>query len=140
MTYFVDLNVTLDLFLPNRLNLFVSRAFFAAAAKAQVKLVLSPHLVTTGWYLMEKHADKETATLGVNFIHNRFQFAKLEREHVAAALVSEARDFEDAICIEVAKGADCDCIVIGNIKDFKTSPIEVLTPADALLRISKPSE
>ncbi|MCD7804637.1 MAG: PIN domain-containing protein [Oscillospiraceae bacterium] len=51
-------------------------------------------------------------------------------EDVFHALTSDVSDFEDAIMIETGIRCKADCIITRNTKDFKDSPIKVLTPAE----------
>lgn len=44
------------------------------------------------------------------------------------ALISETKDYEDAIMIETALREGLDCIVTRNTRDFSLSPVKVMEP------------
>jgi hypothetical protein len=48
-----------------------------------------------------------------------------------AALALRWDDFEDAVTAAAAQRARCAAIVTRNPKDFKGSPVRVVTPAEA---------
>ena len=52
------------------------------------------------------------------------------------ALLSQIRDYEDAVMVESAIRMDMDCIVTRNIRDFADSTIPIYTPDEFLQQIS----
>lgn len=62
-----------------------------------------------------------------------FDLLDTAAEDCKRALISETKDFEDAIMIETAFREGLDYIITRNVKDFSHSPVKVLDPESFLL-------
>ena len=78
------------------------------------------------------HSEEDARnTLGKLFM--LFDLLDTAAEDCKRALVSETKDFEDAMMIETALREGLDYIITRNVKDFSHSPVKVLDPESFLL-------
>ncbi len=56
----------------------------------------------------------------------------VDKQIIVDALYSDFKDFEDAVQNMSAIGGAVDCIVTRNVKDYVSSDLEVLAPAEFL--------
>lgn len=98
---------------------------------------LSAKSVTDIYYLSHHftHSDLEARTI-LKHIFQLFNLLDTCGIDCQNALLSNTRDFEDAIMIETAIRCGMDCIITRNTKDFSRSSVNVLSPADFLSQYS----
>lgn len=131
MKAMIDLNVILDV-VTNRPQWVAAsaKACTIAGADRRAQAVVSPHAVTTVYYLARKHADKATAERAVDWIVSLFGLAPCGRKEFRRARELPVEDFEDAVVAAGAESASCDCIVTRNLSDFRGSPVKAISPED----------
>jgi predicted nucleic acid-binding protein len=126
---FVDTNIFIDLIADRRPFSKYAIEIFSKAEHKKIKLYTSSHVFATTHYLLKKYID-ETALR--NILSNLLDFVTLiaiDSDIIKKGLKSKHKDFEDAIQIIAANSVDdIDCIVTRNIRDFKNSGIDVLSP------------
>lgn len=83
------------------------------------------------YYLTRRctHSDKE-AKDKLNRLLGVLKVADTLSEDIFNALISEAKDFEDAVMMETALRIKADGIVTRNTKDYKNSSVKVYTPKE----------
>lgn len=126
---FVDTNILIDL-LANRMPFSkFAIQLFDLAEKKEVKLYTSSHTFATTHYLLKKHiAEKELRELLFSLL-DYIELIAIDTSIIKKSLLSNHRDFEDAIQIVAASSiAGLDFIVTRNLKDFKDAGITVLPP------------
>lgn len=106
------------------------KVFIAVAAK-NVTGCVTAKAITDIYYLSHRctHSDTDTRKL-LNLLLGLVQIVDTSAEDILYALSSDTSDFEDAVMIETAKRTRVDYIVTRNVKDYKKSPITVLTPEE----------
>ncbi len=126
-----DLNVILDV-VANRAPWVAAsaRACSLATQGRRQKAFVSPHVVTTLYYLVRKYADREAAERAIDKIVALFDFAPCGRDVFRRARELPIADFEDAVVVAAAEAAGCACIVTRNLEDFVNSPIRAVSPQD----------
>ena len=67
--------------------------------------------------------------LDVGFIGHMWLIVDLKPEDIVNAVESDMSDYEDAVIAATAKRNRIDFIITRNTKDFKESPVPVLTPS-----------
>lgn len=131
MKVMLDLNVILDV-VTNRPQ------WVSASAKVctivgggrRAQAFVSPHAVTTIYYLARKHANKATAERAVDWLMALFGLAPCGRKEFRRARELPIEDFEDAVVAAGAESAACDYIVTRNIPDFKGASVKAISPED----------
>ena len=83
------------------------------------------------YYLTRRctHSDEE-AKDKLNRLLGVLKVADTLSEDIFNALISEAKDFEDAVMMETALRIKADGIVTRNTKDYKNSSVKVYTPKE----------
>jgi predicted nucleic acid-binding protein len=127
----LDVNVILDVLLDRAPFASAASAVWSAVEQGRAVGMLSAHAVTTLHYLNAREAGARTARDTTEALMSVFEVAALDGAVLNAALALGFRDFEDAVTAAAARRAKCDAIVTRNPKDFKGSPVKVLTPAEA---------
>ncbi|MGH9384513.1 MAG: PIN domain-containing protein [Vicinamibacterales bacterium] len=128
----LDVNVVLDVLLDRQPYAESASAIWEAVERGELEGLLSAHAVTTIHYLNKKIVGGRTAREATDALLSVFDVAPVDRSVLHSALSSESRDFEDAVMAAAARRAKCDVIVTRNTKDFKRSPVRVLTPSEAV--------
>lgn len=100
-------------------------------AKASADIYYLSHRIT--------HSDAESRQIlsKLFMLYDLLDTTAMDCRH---AITSELTDYEDAIMVETALRAGCDCIVTRNLKDYKNAPISVYSPSDFLQHISPTEE
>lgn len=136
MRAYIDTNILVDLVLSRQEFLSDAQCVFALGYAGEAQLTVSALSFVNTIYLGRKYKypmDEVYAKL--RMIADFVDVADLRGENVIDMLSSGWKDYEDATQYRSAIDEQSDCIVTRNKKDFKTSTIEVLTPAEFLNKI-----
>ena len=87
-------------------------------------------------YVMRKELTSEKIEETLKSLPLIFCFEDLRASDITAAAALHWLDFEDAIQSVTAERIGADYIITRNVKDFKTSKINVLMPSEFLVRKS----
>lgn len=134
---FLDTNVVLDAFLPDRPYSEASKQILSFGSET-TRLYLSSLSVANVAFILRKNLGKEKAMDIVKLLFKDHFVLPVDDMDVYKALRSDCPDFEDAMQISCADYKDCDCIITGNVKHFKGySPIPVFSPEEFLDGVRK---
>jgi predicted nucleic acid-binding protein len=109
-----DVNVILDVLLDSRPFAAAASSVWGEVEQGRARGLLPAHAVTT-----------------IHYLNARAVGARLARETTDALLSVFDVAPVDAVTAAAARRARCDVIVTRNPRDFKASPVRVLTPAEA---------
>lgn len=128
---FLDTNIVIDLL--DKRDPFYKDAvrLFTMAYNKRVQLVVSPITYTTAAYLLKKHGPEGVRNLLANF-RQLSRVATTNERVIDDSIAANFSDFEDAVQYYTALKAKADVIITRNEKDFKSSKIPVMTPAEYL--------
>jgi len=126
----LDTNVVLDVMLDRRPFAAESAMVMASAETGGVEAYLCATTVTTIHYLAAKTLGRKEAARQIASLLQIFRIAPVTAVVLNAALQIKARDFEDAVLFEAAKGVQADAIVTRNPADFPKNDIPIHTPKD----------
>ncbi len=130
----IDTNIIIDL-LSKREDFYQeAQQIFTLADNKQVDLFVSSLSFTNTYYLLRKFQNREDARKTLIKFKILVQVAPLDDKIVELALLSDFRDFEDAIQYHTALENGIDIIITRNKKDFKTSNLPVMTAKEYLMR------
>lgn len=131
MKVMIDLNVILDV-VTNRSQWVNASAKVCtiAGSGSRVQAIISPHAITTVYYLARKHANKVTAERAVDWLMEFFGLAPCGLNEFRRARELPINDFEDAVVASGAESSNCDYIVTRNLSDFNGSPVKAISPED----------
>jgi predicted nucleic acid-binding protein len=127
----LDVNIVLDVLLDRQPFAQAASSVWSAVEQGRAKGLLAAHAVTTIHYLNARAVGPRLARETTDALLSVFDVAAVEEAVIRAALALRWRDFEDAVTAAAARRARCDVIVTRNPKDFRTSPVRVLTSAEA---------
>jgi len=128
----VDTNIVVDL-LARREDFFEeAQELFTLADAKQVELFVSSlTLANTHYLLVKQHKLDEARKILIKF-KVLVEVASLDDKIIELALVSDFKDFEDAIQYNTALENGLDGIITRNKKDFKNSTLPVMTAKEYL--------
>ena len=132
---FLDVNVVLDVLLDRGPFAESASAVWAAAEEGAAE-GLAAHSVTTLDYLNAKAVGRRMASDTTRASLSVFDVAAVDKEVLADAVWLGWSDFEDAVTAAAARRSHCDAIVTRNPRDFKRSPVRVITPSEAVAWIA----
>ena len=131
MKLFIDTNVILDILL--KLEPFFQDSYEIIQSGLQEHILcFSASSATDIYYLLRKAIGNENAKEALSKIMQLIQCVDTQQRDILNALASELPDFEDAVIDSVAARIKADYIVTRNTKDFSTSVVKALSPADFL--------
>lgn len=129
---FLDTNVILDAFLPDRPSAEASRQILAIGNETD-RLYLSSLSMANLDYVLRKNLGRERAIGILDALFKRYYILPVNDMNVYEALHSDCPDFEDSLQSSCADYGNCDCIVTNNTRHFKTfAPLPVFTPEEFL--------
>ena len=139
LSVLVDLNVILDVMAKRQPHYLSSALVWAAAETGVVSGYVAAHSITTLFYLMARHLDREQAVASVQKLLTVFEVAAVDGAVIEHALSFGWPDFEDAVQMAAALRAGTHYLVTRNPQDFKDEVVPILRPPD-LLNLLNPSE
>jgi len=130
---FVDANVIIDLFIPDRPFSEHSIIVIDWLSDIGSKLFTSCDLITTVYYVLSK-SDREKALDSIEDAITLFKLIPFSNEEVIEAVNlmrnnNNFKDLEDTIQYVLAKKENCD-LILTNDKKFFSPDIETLTTKD----------
>lgn len=134
---FLDTNVILDIFLKRE-------PFFDNSQKLVVELpgknfipFISSSSVTDIYYICKKSGmEKDVILEKLKELLKTFEVLMIDKASINNAILSDMKDFEDAVQLTACKKEKIDLIITRNKKDFENEWIEVQTPEEYLTSIS----
>ena len=103
--------------------------------KSKYQVFTSPLCLAIAWYFSEKKSGTEVANQKLRIIYSNIRLADIRAEDVASTFSNkQIHDFEDGLEYYSALRGKCIMFITENIEDFYFSQIEVLKPADFLVR------
>lgn len=129
---FVDTNVVLDLLSKREEFYREAQDLFTLSDHKEISLYVSSLTIANAHYLISKNHKLDNARKILMKFKVLVEVLPLDDKVIELALVSDIKDFEDAIQYHTALENDIDIIVTRNKKDFKNSKIPVLTAKEYL--------
>jgi predicted nucleic acid-binding protein len=131
----VDTNIVIDL-LSKREEFFQeAQELFTLADNRQVELCVSALTFANTHYLLSKYQKLDDARKILIKFKVLVKVAPLDDKIVELALVSDFKDFEDAIQYNTALENGIDVIITRNKKDFKNSKLPIMNAREYLKKI-----
>lgn len=129
---FVDSDVLIDVFAVRRPFYDDSARFLGLAEEHRCEAFTSPLVVANISYVLQKFSNRKTALGCIQKVRTFMGIVDMNEAVVDRALLSFISDFEDALQIYSAEGAEMDWIVTRNLGHYKKSPLSVLSPTEAI--------
>jgi predicted nucleic acid-binding protein len=96
------------------------------------RVFVSWHSISNLYYIASRERTDEDVRRYITRLLSFAQIAETNTEHLRYALDLDMRDFEDAMQVAAAYACNAERIVTRNIVDFVNSPIQAITPQQAL--------
>jgi len=87
------------------------------------------------FYVARKNLEKKQALKMVGDLMDTFEICSVNRDVLRSALRLDVTDFEDAIQSASALAEGLDFIVTRDAKDYKNSPVTVITPVNFIKKL-----
>ncbi len=126
-----DVNLVLDVLLDRRPHAAVASIIWSSVEMGRAEGLLSAHAVTTIHYLNARAVGTKAARDTTTALLSVFDVAAVDELVLRTAVRLGFKDFEDAVTAAAAERSRCAAIVTRNPRDFRKSPVRVLTPAEA---------
>ncbi|MCM8541174.1 MAG: PIN domain-containing protein [Lentisphaeraceae bacterium] len=130
ISVFVDCDVIIDLLTHREPHFYESAKLFQECQNGKVSLLTSPLAIANVHYIVRKSKGEEQTREILKKLLSLIKLTTIDEKIIAKALDSSMKDFEDAIQGFSAKPYKCKYIVTRNIKDYKQSEIEAITPTE----------
>jgi len=129
MNVFIDTNVILDYFLNRIPHSLDAAKILTLSEKGEIKAFISSLTIANCYYLMRKNSSRRKTISSLEKISEFVDILDLRKSSILAAFKSDFKDFEDSLQNEIARSEnEIKIIITRNIKDFKKSTLEVMTP------------
>ncbi len=135
MKILLDTDVILDVALGRREHLEPSAGVLRWAQNSPGFAAIAWHTLSNTAYLLRQDVRPFLEDL-LTFV----AIAPAVTEHARLALRLPMRDFEDSLQVGAAVAFGARSIVTRNVRDYRNSPIDALTPAQFLSRHTKTDE
>ena len=133
ITVLIDTNIFIDV-LQDRIPFTDnSQSVVALVVQKKIKGAVAAHSITNLWYILRKtHSDEERRNYLLS-LFELFDVVSIDKNRLVAALEnSNLKDFEDCLQDECACAINADYIITRDAKDFESSMVKALTPAEFL--------
>ena len=135
MKVLIDTNVILDV-LCKRKGFYENAATIMKCCEvSKLTGVISALTVPNIVYIMRKELDGQKTKEIIEKLQLLFLVADLKAEDIKKALALDFADFEDALQSVCAQRIHAEYIITRNTKDFTTSPVPAIEPAELLERL-----
>ena len=133
MKVLVDTNVIIDALTGREPFRETAEQIFMIAANQTEDMYITASSATDIYYLVRKHLhSSEKAKNVMEKLYELFYILDVTSGDCRAALLSDIKDYEDAVVSCCASRNQMDYIVTRNIKDFECSKVSVILPHDFL--------
>ncbi len=131
---FIDTDVIVD-FLTDREPFSIESAkIFSLIDQKKIKGCVSSLSFSNLYYVLRKFGTHKKVINSLQELSEMVDIFKVDSDIIKSALTSDFKDFEDSIQYFTAlEHKKLDCIITRNIKDYKDSPLPVMTPETFLV-------
>ncbi|MFZ5997704.1 MAG: type II toxin-antitoxin system VapC family toxin [Nitrospirota bacterium] len=126
------MNFVLDIFLKREPFYSPAAGLFKRIENGELKGYLCSLSFPTLFYLLSKELSRERAIRVLEKMRIVFNVASVDEKVIDLSLVSNFKDFEDAVQYYAAVQSKVDCIITRNKNDYKEGGLPILTPEEFL--------
>ncbi|MAY82516.1 MAG: PIN domain nuclease [Flavobacteriales bacterium] len=132
-TLYLDTNILLDYLLKRApFHKEVAQIISISLKNENISIWASSHGFATAYYFIKKFSSHEIAIEKLRLLRSMISISDVDQGNIDMSLYSNFPDFEDAVQYFSALSVGADFIISRNIKDFKKSDINCLTPTEYL--------
>jgi predicted nucleic acid-binding protein len=134
----LDTNIILDVALERQPFLGASEQILVFAEQGQIEGYISASTFGDLYYVIRKNKGRESALDFLRNISCFCQVATVDQSAISMALVTNFRDFEDAIQHSTAVVNHLEAVVTRNPQDFVGAALLIMTPDILIQAINSP--
>lgn len=138
MRLFLDTNILLDIIEDRAEFAEDSSAVLILAEQLGASLSIAWHGLATTYYIIRRGRTEAAAMEEVDKILAWAEDAPVDSFSAARARSLQLPDFEDAMQCVCAENCLADFIITRNVRDFASSSIQAISPADFVARFASP--
>jgi len=131
--FFIDTNVLIDLVIEREPDATYVAELFNIAEEKYIVMNICAMSYNNVFYIVRKRFGRDKAKTTIKMISDITKCIPVDHVIIKHAMLSQFRDFEDAIqyfcAFQIPK---CEAIITRNAKDFKLSAIPVMSPYEFL--------
>uniref|UniRef100_UPI004048EF8C type II toxin-antitoxin system VapC family toxin n=1 Tax=Flavobacterium sp. TaxID=239 RepID=UPI004048EF8C len=125
----IDTDVIMDFFFDRKPFSKHATKLINLCAEKQVQGFTTPVIISNVYYLLRKTAKHDVIIEKIKQLLTIIEIVKMDKNAVMNALDSDFIDFEDALQnFSAIENGEIKIILTRNLKDFKKSALEILTP------------
>ena len=136
MKVLIDTNVIIDMAIQREPVAKASTGVISLAQTGRFQGYVSASSISDLHYILHKHTGRVASFAFLRLLVTICDVAAVEQTSIESALVSNFKDFEDAIQNQTATANGIGSIVTRNVKDFKLSELQIVTPEQLIERFS----
>ena len=134
---FIDTDVIIDFLIDRKPHSREAAIIFTLIEQKKLKGYVSSLTFSNLYYVLRKIESHNKVIAKLDSISRLLTILKVDQQTIKDAIASGFTDFEDSIQYNCALDyKKIDVVITRNTKDFKTSEIPVMTPADYLKTVS----
>lgn len=99
-----------------------------AVSNQQINGIITAKSLTDIYYLLRKSLNEQAVRELLSNMTELFDIVDTTGADCKLALISDMKDYEDAIMVETAKRMKADGIVTRNLKDYQTEDVKIYSP------------
>lgn len=131
----IDSDVILDFFLDREPFHDDASIILSLCERKRINGCVTPIIISNVYYLLRKVGKQQTVVAKLKDLISFIDIIEMNKKIVIDALNSDFNDFEDALQNYAAQYTNnISTIVTRNIKDYKHSKLNAMTPSDFLRR------
>ena len=136
MRVLLDTDVVLDILADRQPFVVEASVLWLAHEQRQLEAYISPITPVNVFYILHRQVGSAQARQLVGRLLATISVCPLDQTVLANAHALPMADFEDAVQAAAAAAMGLDSLVTRNIRDYSATPLPILTPAEALVRLS----
>lgn len=137
---FLDTNVLIDFFADRKPFSIDAARLFDYSLKKKINIYISAVSYNNIYYIVRQSLSHAETIKMLTEISEWTNVIDLTKDIINKSLISDFKDFEDAIQYNCAKSINkIDLIVTRDTKDYKVSSLPILTPKEAVALIESTS-
>ena len=134
---FIDTDVIIDFLVDRKPHSREAAIIFTLIEQKKLKGYLSSLTFSNLYYVLRKVESHSKVIAKLDSISRLLTILKVDQQTIKNAIESGFSDFEDSIQYNCALEYEkIDVLITRNIKDYKSSEIPVMTPAEYLKMVS----
>ena len=134
----LDTNICIDLLVDRKLSADQKKQLFAIFLKENIDIFIPSCSIDTIYYILNSSMKIKDSVVKqkISTLLKYIKTVELKTNAIDKSLISEFKDFEDALINNTAISNNIDTIMTFNTKDFSKSSLNITTPLSFIKKYS----